>query len=138
MSPTAARLAALHARAFPEPWPETAFTELLARPETRLHEMDDGFILTRRIMDEAEILTLAVDPTARRRGVGRRLVEAAAADLAQEGARRLFLEVAADNTAGQALYAATGFSGIGVRRAYYRRPGGAVDALVLSRELKLP
>ncbi|MFN3353964.1 MAG: ribosomal protein S18-alanine N-acetyltransferase [Brevundimonas sp.] len=138
MTELAAALARLHARAFHDPWPERAFAQLLAQPTTRLHAEPHGFILTRLMLDEAEILTLAVDPDRRRAGIGRALVETAAEDLASEGATRLFLEVAVDNAAARALYAATGFAEAGVRRGYYARAGGAVDALVLSRELKLP
>ncbi|MFC0634059.1 ribosomal protein S18-alanine N-acetyltransferase [Brevundimonas balnearis] len=138
MTELAVALARLHARAFADPWPEDAFAQLLAQPTTRVHAAPHGFILTRLTVDEAEILTLAVDPERRRAGIGRGLIDEAAAALAAEGATRLFLEVAVDNVAARALYAATGFAEAGVRRGYYARPGGAIDALVLSRELKLP
>jgi ribosomal-protein-alanine N-acetyltransferase len=131
----AAALAALHAMAFADPWPASAFAALLSLPETRLDAVADGFILTRLAADEAEVLTLAVCPLGRRRGVGRRLVDTAAAALAAEGATRLFLEVAEDNAAARALYAAAGFAEVGRRPGYYGRPSGAVDALVLARDL---
>ncbi|MCZ8193369.1 MAG: GNAT family N-acetyltransferase [Brevundimonas sp.] len=134
----AAALAAMHARAFNDPWPVSAFVALLSLPEARLEVAADGFILTRLAADEAEILTLAVCPTARRRGLGRRLVETAAAALAAEGATRLFLEVAEDNAAARALYAGAGFASVGRRPGYYGRPAGAVDALVLARDLAAP
>lgn len=134
----AAGLAALHARAFTDPWPVSAFAALLSLPETRLEVAPEGFILTRLAADEAEVLTLAVCPAARRRGLGRRLVETAAASLAAEGATRLFLEVAEDNAAARALYAAAGFAPVGRRPGYYGRPGGAIDALVLARDLAPP
>jgi ribosomal-protein-alanine N-acetyltransferase len=51
------------------------------------------------------------------------------------GARALFLEVARDNDAGLALYRAAAFAEVGIRRAYYSRPTGAMDALVLRRDL---
>ncbi len=90
----------------------------------------DGFILVREAAGEAEILTLAVAPRARRQGLGRTLVDAAIARL---GSADLFLEVAADNIAAIALYQQNGFTQAGVRRGYYARPGGAVDALLLKR-----
>jgi ribosomal-protein-alanine N-acetyltransferase len=131
----ATALAALHAMAFADPWPASAFAALLSLPETRLDAVADGFILTRLAADEAEILTLAVCPLGRRRGVGRRLVDTASAALAAEGATRLFLEVAEDNAAARALYAKAGFAEVGRRPGYYGRPSGTVDALVLARDL---
>lgn len=95
-----------------------------------------GFILTRVVGGEAEILTLAVAPWARRRGVGGSLVKAAAAEAGRRGAGAMFLEVAADNGGALSLYRANGFEQAGIRRAYYGRPGRpAEDALVLRRLL---
>ncbi|MNE73850.1 ribosomal-protein-alanine N-acetyltransferase [compost metagenome] len=83
--------------------------------------------------DEAEILTLAVRPSARRSGLGARLVEAAVVRAAALGAERMFLEVAGDNAAARALYARAGFHEAGRRRGYYARADGSrEDALVLS------
>ncbi len=77
------------------------------------------------IAGEAEVLTLAVRPAARRRGIGRALVEAAAT-LAEASAAAMFLEVAADNPGAVALYAQTGFEIVGRRPGYYGRAGGRV------------
>src|SRR5690606_4198483 len=140
------------------PWSESEFAALLGQPGVIALAEADGFILIRIAADEAEILTLAVQPAARRRGLGRRLVESGAraacpgrADRpflegagAHPGARaacaggadRLLLEVAEDNAAARALYAAAGFVEAGRRRAYYPRPEGlAADALILARAL---
>ena len=129
-------LAALHAAAFPAPWDAAAFAALSAQPGVLALVEDDGFILIRVVADEAEILTLAVRPEARRRGLGARLVAAAAARAAALGAERLFLEVAQDNAAARGLYARSGFAEVGRRRGYYARPGAtAVDALTLALNL---
>ena len=92
------------------------------------------------MLDEAEVLTLAVRPHARRHGRGRALVQAAADLLAHAGAAELRLEVAADNAAALALYAACGFEPTGRRRGYYARGAGApaMDALTLLRRLNSP
>lgn len=132
----AAALAALHAQAFAAPWSAAEFADLLSQPGVLLGLEPDGFVLVRVVLDEAEILTLAVAPAARRRGLGRRLVERASATAAQAGSTRLFLEVAEDNAAARALYDGVGFAVIGRRKAYYARPdGGRTDALVMSRDL---
>ena len=141
VGPEAAQaLAAIHAEAFERPWTAPAFAELLDGPGVlALAAGDDGFILVRRVLDEAEILTLAVRPAARRRGLARALVEAAAAVAGQAGAETLWLEVAQDNAAALALYAACGFTTAGRRRGYYPRSGAeAADALVLRRDLNAP
>lgn len=130
-------LAALHAEAFDAPWSETAFSDLLAAPGVAVEVDADGFILTQTAADEAEILTLAVRPSARRRGLGRRLVEAAVARARLDGVERLFLEVAVGNAPARALYAACGFDEVGRRPGYYARAGGRrEDALILALSLR--
>lgn len=91
-----------------------------------------AMILARVIADEAEVLTLAVDPAVQRHGLGRALLEQALATARQRGAAAMFLEVASGNEPGCALYAAAGFVTVGCRRGYY--PDGS-DALVLRRSL---
>jgi ribosomal-protein-alanine N-acetyltransferase len=132
-------LAALHAAAFDHPWTVAALRDLLSAPGVTAFAHADGFILIRVVVDEAEILTLAVSPAVRRQGLGRRLVEAGAEQAAGLGAVSLFLEVAADNAGALALYRAAGFAPAGRRSGYYPRAGAqAVDALVLKRPLDPP
>ena len=129
-------LAALHAAAFEAPWSEQAIRELMRSLGVLAFEGESGFVMVRVLADEAEILTLAVAPEARRRGLGRALVGAAVAAAETAGARAVFLEVAEDNAAALALYEAAGFERAGLRRGYYARPGGRPrDALVLRRAL---
>jgi ribosomal-protein-alanine N-acetyltransferase len=133
----AAALAALHAVAFPpgERWDAAAIGGLLAMPGAfGLVLPGAGFVLARVAADEAEILTLAVAPDARRQGHGGALLAAAMAQAAARGAAAMFLDVGAGNGAARALYAAAGFAEVGRRRRYY--PDGA-DALVLRRSLTL-
>lgn len=129
-------LASLHASAFPTPWPETDLQRLLLDPRSIGLICDgQGFIVVKVAGDEAEVITLAVDPTARRQGVGRALVEAGAAAAKSAGANALFLEVADDNGGAIALYEGAGFQAVGRRRGYYSRPDGRMDARVLRRAL---
>jgi ribosomal-protein-alanine N-acetyltransferase len=131
-----AALAALHARAFAAPWSAGEFADLLSQPGVVAIAESDGFVLIRIVLDEAEILTLAVLPKARRLGLGRRLVEEAAIAATQAGAARLFLEVAENNAPARALYDRAGFSQIGRRKAYYAAADGSrTDAVVMSRNL---
>jgi ribosomal-protein-alanine N-acetyltransferase len=135
----AAALAGVHAEAFNPPWDEATIASLLDAPGvTGFAEASPapaGFILCRLAADEAEILTLATRPDHRRRGVALALLEAAVDAVRSQGAKSLFLEVAADNVAARALYAKASFIAVGRRRGYYARAEGAVDAVILRRDL---
>jgi ribosomal protein S18 acetylase RimI-like enzyme len=79
-----------------------------------------------------ELLTIAVRPAERRRGAGRRLLQAVIKRVRKAGARALFLEVGAGNPAARRLYEAVGFQSIGIRPGYYQRDGGTpADAVVM-------
>ena len=111
---------------------------MINAPNTHLITSTNSFALMRIIADEAEILTIAVDPAERRKGTGRKLVEhfIAMCSNEEEEIEQIFLEVAADNDAALALYQRTGFTQTGRRAGYYAASGGkTVDALVLLRDL---
>lgn len=139
MTPEA--LASLHARAFrtPPPWTAAAFSGVLADPLAfLLVEGDAGCLLGRAVAGEAELLTLAVAPDARRRGLGRKLVARFLYQAQLRGAESAFLEVSAENAPAIALYESAGFTRTGLRRGYYQTPEGArIDALVMARALSL-
>jgi ribosomal-protein-alanine N-acetyltransferase len=128
-------MAAIHEASFPprERWGEDAMRLQLALPGAfAFIDASGGFVLARVAADEAEVLSLAVMPEARRSGLGRALLAAAMARARELGAATIFLEVAAANAAARALYAAAGFLEVGTRPNYY--PGGAA-ALVLRASL---
>ncbi|MDR3538908.1 MAG: GNAT family N-acetyltransferase [Acetobacteraceae bacterium] len=134
----AALLTAIHRAAFgpAEAWSVDAIgMQLLSPGGFALVHAADGMIMARVAADEAEILTLAVVPQARREGVGRALLAAAMAGLGQAGAVSLFLEVGVRNHAARALYAATGFVPVGTRRRYYE---DGSDAQVMRASLPAP
>lgn len=133
-------LARVHAQAFDHPWSASEIAELMGSPGAFAMIAEDAapaaFILCRAVAGEAEILTLAVEPAARRQGLARALVEAAAGVARIAGAEAMFLEVADDNVAAIGLYEAAGFGRAGLRRGYYDRgPQGYVDALVMRLDL---
>ncbi len=124
-------LAAIHAAAFPlgERWGADALSLQLGLPGAfGLVDEVGGFVLARVAADEAEILTLAVAPPARRQGRARRLLGAAVTEAGRRGARSMVLEVSVRNEAARALYARAGFAEVGRRPRYY---AGGVDALIL-------
>lgn len=91
-----------------------------------------GFAVWRDLGTEAELLTVGVVPAARRQGLGAALLDAVLEAARGAGARRFFLEVAADNDGARLLYERAGFSPVSVRKAYYRDGG---DAAVLALDL---
>jgi ribosomal-protein-alanine N-acetyltransferase len=133
-----APLASLHKSSFIDAWSGAAICELLSGAGVFAWFTQDGFVLARAVAGEAEILTLAVAPAARGRGLGNALIKSVAAHAAHMGAVRIFLEVGADNPAALALYAGLGFERVGQRKAYYNRGEAAQDAWVLSAPLPLP
>jgi ribosomal-protein-alanine N-acetyltransferase len=127
-----APLAALHAACFKDAWDAASLRTTLATPGAFAFHDRDGFVVARVASDEAEILTLAVAPGARGKGLGRALLSAAIAEARRRDAEAIFLEVGSDNPAALALYAALGFANVGSRKGYY----GGRDAAVL--RLSLP
>ncbi len=129
-------LAAMHARAFPaaEAWSAASFAELLAAAGVAgwgaVNDTGDlvACLMVRAVADEAEILTLATAPSARRQGGARHLVGTFLGEATRANIHHVFLEVADDNLPAQALYAALGFRSAGRRPHYY--PGDRT-ALVL-------
>ncbi|MCU4654396.1 GNAT family N-acetyltransferase [Roseibacterium sp. SDUM158016] len=134
MSPE--RMAEIHAAAFAdgEAWDRDAIASLMERPGTvAVSGGDHGFALLQIIPPEAELLTIAIAPAAQGQGHGHALMEMVLDAATARGCSVLHLEVAADNRAARALYAAAGLVETGRRQGYYRRPGGVrTDALTLT------
>lgn len=134
---TARPLSALHAACFPQdPWDAASLDRILGLSGVFGYlgwdgEDPTGFVLARDLADEAEILSLAVLPAFRRRGIGRALLDAAFAEARRRGAGSVVLEVAAENRSARRLYAACGFVQVGRRPGYYRSDGQTVDGLIL-------
>ena len=90
-----------------------------------------GYVIAFSIDSDAEILNLAVAPQYRGKGLAGQMLDAAVIELVDRGVVNAYLEVRESNAAARALYSKRGFTEIGRRRAYYRRP--VEDALVLRR-----
>ena len=135
-------LARLHAQGFYRGWPRGEFAAYIAGADTPIYVACDarrriaGFAMLRLAADEAELITIAVDPKWRKKGVGLALMRALFEDLRMTPARQLFLEVAADNPAALKLYGKLGFTKVSERRGYYVRANGEpATALVMARDL---
>ncbi len=133
----AAAIAALHAASFQRGWGEDEVYRLLADKSVIGHRAMSGramtgFILSRLVAGEAEILSIAIAAKQRGRGLSRPLLDLNLRRLAGLGARTVFLEVDENNKPARALYRRAGFSDVGRRNSYYQN--GAA-ALVLRRDL---
>ena len=137
----AAAIAALHAASFRRGWSEQEVEGLLTDRHVIAHRamvgsIMAGFIMSRRVADEAEILSIAVAGPRRGHGLARNLLTLHLRRLAGLGARAVFLEVDEHNVAAIRLYDRAGFREISRRPNYYPGAGGkAAAALVLRRDL---
>ena len=124
-----------------EPWTERLFWSELGQVDTRHYLValdgaagDDGVVGYAGLCsypDEAFVQTVGVAVARQGEGHGRRLVEALLAEADRRGQRVVGLEVRADNSRARELYAALGFTDVGVRRGYYQPSG--TDAVVMQR-----
>jgi ribosomal-protein-alanine N-acetyltransferase len=133
----AAAIAALHAASFQRGWGEDEFHRLLADRSVVTHRATVGrtligFIQSRTTTGEAEILSVAIIPARRGRGLARALLDLHLRRLAGLGARAVFLEVGENNAPACRLYRRAGFYEVGRRKGYY---DGGTTALVLRRDL---
>ena len=133
-------MASAHAQAFDAPWGEEAFAAFLSGPGAyafvAVDEDPVGVVLCRAIAGEAEVLTLAVPPWARRRGVALALMTAAIGAARAGSARAMLLEVDVANAPAVGLYERLGFARVGMRKAYYNRGlDGRADAQVMRLDL---
>ena len=122
-----ARIADIHAESFAHGWSPREIEQMLLDGHVIdivscpavLGEVLTGFAISRVVRDEAELLSIALDPEIRGKRFAARLLARHAARVRQAGAERLFLEVADDNAAALALYRRQGFTEIGRRKNYY-------------------
>jgi ribosomal-protein-alanine N-acetyltransferase len=137
----AARLAQLHGASFHRGWGESEFESMLAERNTLVHRLrlgrkTIGFAVSRMGADEAEILSIAIDPDYRGRALSRDLLLTHLGHLAGRGVRTIFLEVEENNQPARRLYERAGFTVVGHRERYYRQANGEqLNALLMRRDL---
>ena len=134
-------IAAIERRVFSDPWSERAFRDVLAHPamyfacvrertaDGYTAECVRGYVVAWFAGGQGEIANLAVDESARGRGLGSALLDAALDEARGHGTEEVFLEVRSSNVRARELYASRGFTEVGRRRRYYRRP--VEDAIIL-------
>lgn len=121
------------------PWTRGNFSDAMRSAYACKILESDGTMMGYAVMmmgvDEAELLDIAIDAAHQRKGMGRRLLEAMLSLARQAGMRRLVLEVRTSNLPAIALYGASGFGRIGLRRDYYPAEDGREDALLMGKQL---
>ena len=132
-----AAVAELEKQNFSEPWPEVAVrSELTNKLALWLVAVEDGvvagYVGSQTVLQEADMMNIAVGDGFRRRGIAKMLVEELIRRL---DAYQLTLEVRASNAPAIALYESLGFTQVGLRKNYYHKP--KEDALILRKEWKL-
>ena len=135
-----AQVAQLEKLCFSDPWSENSVASELKNPLSLwLVALDGdtiaGYVGSQSVLDEADMMNVAVHPDYRRKGIARQLVTELVAALAKKGVHSLALEVRASNAPAIALYEQLGFQQVGRRPNYYRNP--KEDALILRKEWTL-
>lgn len=121
----------LHALCFPhKPWSAADFADL-KKSGCDIVASQNGFIVYRATLDEAELITIGVHPDARRGGIAATMIELMVRDLVARGVKKVFLEVAENNHPARALYERHGFTVAGRRPNYY----DGIDAILMARDL---
>jgi [ribosomal protein S18]-alanine N-acetyltransferase len=131
-------VAAIEQLCFSDPWSEASFRHAVDNPGVFFRVATEGagglvvgYVVAWFAGGEGEVANVAVAPTARGRGIGGLLLDAAIAAAAQDGVEALYLDVRESNARARSLYDSRGFVEVGRRRRYYRRP--SEDAIILRR-----
>jgi len=136
----APRLAELHGISFRRGWGEGEFETMLSERNTIVHRLRlgrriIGFAVSRMAADEAEILSIAIDPGYRGKGLSRNFLLTHLGHLAGHGIRSISLEVEENNQPARRLYERAGFTIVGRRERYYQHDGEQLNALLMRRDL---
>ena len=134
------QVAALEKVCFSDPWSEKSVASEVESPlSCWLVALDGetvtGYVGSQTVLDETDMMNVAVHPNFRRQGVARALILALTEELKNRGSHCRTLEVRASNDPARALYESLGFVLVGTRRNYYHNP--KEDALILRKEWEI-
>ena len=125
------KLAHLHQKCFPNrPWSAEDFRDL-KNSGCEIIMSENGFIVYRITVDEAEIITIGVDHEMRRQGIAAAMIGIIEKNLKNQGVKKIFLEVALNNEPAKRLYESMGFKVVGSRPKYY----DGVDAILMAKTI---
>jgi ribosomal-protein-alanine N-acetyltransferase len=132
-------VAAIEAQSFSNPWQPDTFRSLISqnRAYIPVAEAEDGSIVGYAVFwwaaDQGELANLAVQESYQGQGIGSALLNLVLERAREERLVKLFLEVRRSNERAMELYRSRGFTQVGVREGYYRRP--LEDALIFERPI---
>lgn len=130
-------VASIEEMSFSLPWSLESLELMLTEQASALVALEDGRVLgyvgMMCVLDEGQIINVAVHPDARRRGVGRRLMEAAETYAKERGIVFLSLEVRESNIAARSLYSSLGWEEQGIRKGFYSHP--VENACVMTKSI---
>lgn len=115
------------------PWNKQQFQESLASYQCTIYEQANqvvGFCILQPVLDEANLLLMAIHPSQQGKGLGYKLLDQSIQQL-KNNPIQIFLEVRESNTAAIRLYEKTGFHQIDVRKNYYPNPDGSREHAVI-------
>ena len=138
--PHVPQVAALEALCFSDPWSEKSVASELTNPLAYWlvavkEERVAGYVGSQTVLDETDMMNIAVHPDFRRQGIAEDLVDALVAALREKGSHCLTLEVRESNAPAIRLYEKMGFEQVGLRKNYYRNP--RENALILRKEWEI-
>ena len=124
-------LSNLHKKCFPnKPWSANDFRDL-QKSGCEIIMSDNGFIVYRIVADEAEIITIGVNPEMRRNGIASAMLGIIEKNIKNQGVKKIFLEVALINEPAKKLYENNGYKSVGLRPKYY----DGIDAIIMQKDL---
>ena len=135
-----AQVAALEKLCFSDPWSETSVASELDNPLSLWLIAEEegtvlGYVGSQTVLDETDMMNIAVQPECRRRGIAAALIGELVNQLREHGSHVLRLEVRESNVPAIALYESMGFTQLGLRKNYYRNP--KENALILGKEWEI-
>ncbi len=134
------QIAELEKLCFSDPWNEASVASELTNKLSLWLVAEDGgtvagYVGSQTVMDETDMMNIAVHPDYRRQGIARELIHGLISALKEKGSRCLTLEVRESNAPAIALYGSEGFQQVGLRKNYYRHP--KENAIILRKEWEL-
>ena len=131
------QVAQLEKLCFSDPWSENSVASELENPLSLWLVAEEngtvaGYVGSQTVLDETDMMNIAVHPDHRRQGIAAALIEALIEELKGKGSHCLTLEVRASNESARSLYEKLGFQQAGIRKNYYRNP--KEDAIILRKE----
>ena len=125
------KLSHLHQKCFPhKPWSADDFRDL-KKSGCEIIMSENGFIVYRIVADEAEIITIGVNPEMRRNGIASAMIGIIEKTIKNQGVKKIFLEVASNNNPAKKLYENLGFTTVGIRPKYY----DGIDAILMTKNI---